>query len=397
MEVQYSLSMIRQRLEILYQMVDELERQGGGGSGGTSDYTQLENLPKINSKTITGSHDGSYYGLADVSNTYTKTEVDTALAAKANTATTYTKEETNSYVAGEITGAINDLDKTAVGGSTKYLTTISQANGLINATAATPDTVPTTGSTKLVTSGGIKTYADSVANQAKLDAFQSYFETGTAIPSNNDLNDYTSLGIYTVGSNSIAASIANIPANYGGRLEVIATIDNSQFVKQIYTCNESDGLVYTRRQLSNGWSSWTLLTAEVVAYGIGTALSATSDSRYDLNNLQSVGRYNYGPSAAPYIDNMPSGILTSVGGEIIVERVQLNTRLRQTIYLNSRDNVGKFWVRQSYGGSSPNLSWSSWYVFEGTEVTAPASLNSVRSTNLVEIGEENEPIDLTKE
>jgi len=144
-------------------------------------------------------------------------------------------------------------------------------------------------------------------------------------------------------------------------------------------------LVYTRRQLSNGWSSWTLLTAEVVAYGIGTALTATTDSRYDLNNLQSVGRYNYGPSAAPYIDNMPSGILTSVGGEIIVERVQLNTRLRQTIYLNSRDNVGKFWVRQSYSGSSPNLSWSSWYLFEGTEVAAPATLTSIKPVELAEI------------
>jgi hypothetical protein len=82
---------------------------------------------------------------------------------------------------------------------------------------------------------------------------------------------------------------------------------------------------------------------------------------------------------------MPSGILTSVGGEIIVERVQLNTRLRQTLYLNSRDNVGKFWVRQSYSGSSPNLSWSSWYVFEGTEVTAPATLTSIRPVELAEI------------
>lgn len=391
------LSQVRQRLEILYQIVDELEAQGGGG-GGTSDYTQLDNLPKLNSKTITGSHDGSYYGLADASTTYTKTEVNGLLNDKADAATTYTKTETDAEIASEITGAINDLDVSAVGGSTKYLTTISEANGLINATAATPDTVPTTNSTKLITSDGVKTYADSVANQAKLDAFQSYFGTGIAIPANSDLNDYTSLGIYTVGSNSIAASIANIPASFGGRLEVIATIDNSQFVKQVYTCNESDGLVYTRRQLSNGWSSWTLLTAEVVSYGIGTAISAATDSRYDLNNLQSVGRYNYGPSAAPYIDNMPSGILTSVGGEIIVERVQLNTRLRQTIYLNSRDNVGKFWVRQSYSGSSPNLSWSSWYLFEGTEVVAPATLTSIRPIEFAEIqGEENEPIDLSAE
>jgi hypothetical protein len=97
---------------------------------------------------------------ADKSTTYTKTQVDTALAAKANAATTYTKSETQTYVQGEIVGAINGLDKTAVGGSTKYISTISQANGLINATAQTPDTVPTTSSTKLVTSGGVKDYVD---------------------------------------------------------------------------------------------------------------------------------------------------------------------------------------------------------------------------------------------
>lgn len=380
------LSQVRQRLEILYQIVDELEQQGGGG-GGTDNYNELSNKPKINNITLTGNKSLSNLGIASAA----------ALNDKADKSTTYTKEETQSYVYDEIVGAITDLDKAAVGGSTKYISTISQADGLINATAETPDTTPTADSAKLITSGGVKTYADSVANQAKLDAQKYYFETGTTIPSGSDFNDYTSLGIYTVGSNSIAASISNIPATYGGRLEIIATIDNSQYVKQIYTCNESDGLVYTRRQLSSGWSSWTLLTAEVVSYGIGTSISATSDSHYDLDSLQSVGRYNYGPSTAPYIDNMPSGILTSVGGEIIVERVQLNTRLRQTIYLNSRDNVGKFWVRQSYSGSSPDLSWSSWYIFEGTEATAPASLNSLRSTNLVEIGEENEPRDLNAE
>lgn len=387
MEVQYNLSMIKQRLEILYQIVEQMEQ--GGGGGGTDDYTQLSNKPQINGHTLTGNKTSSDLGLASAA----------ALNDKADKSTTYTKEETQDYVYGEIIGAITNLDVAAVGGSTKYISTVSQADGLINATAQNPDTVPVTDSTKLITSGGVKTYADSVANQAKLDAQKYYFETGTAIPSGSDFNDYTSLGIYTVGSNSIAASISNIPATYGGRLEVIATIDNSQFVKQIYTCNESDGLVYTRRQLSTGWSSWTLLTAEVVSYGIGTALTATTDSRYDLNSLQSVGRYNYGPSAAPYIDNMPSGILTSVGGEIIVERVQLSTRLRQTIYLNSRDNVGKFWVRQSYSGSSPNLSWSSWYVFEGTEVTAPATLQSMaKSVELAEIqGEENEPRDLNAE
>ena len=47
------ISQIRQRLEILYQMVDELET-GGGGGGGTTNYNDLTNKPSINNQVLTG-------------------------------------------------------------------------------------------------------------------------------------------------------------------------------------------------------------------------------------------------------------------------------------------------------------------------------------------------------
>lgn len=56
------ISQIRQRLEILYQMVDELET--GGGGGGTSDYSELSNKPKINSTTLEGNKTAAQLGLA---------------------------------------------------------------------------------------------------------------------------------------------------------------------------------------------------------------------------------------------------------------------------------------------------------------------------------------------
>lgn len=62
------VSQIRQRLEILYQMVNELE--GGGGSGDA--YTKAQTDALLDLK-------------ADKSSTYTKTEVNTALSNKANT------------------------------------------------------------------------------------------------------------------------------------------------------------------------------------------------------------------------------------------------------------------------------------------------------------------------
>jgi hypothetical protein len=66
----------------------------------------------------------------------------------------------------DIASAINDLDAESVGGSGKYISAIYEANGVIFATAETMDTVPTSGSTKAVTSGGV--YTPISANRAAL-------------------------------------------------------------------------------------------------------------------------------------------------------------------------------------------------------------------------------------
>lgn len=171
------ISQIRQRLEILYQEVARLET--GGGGTGTDNYNELENKPKINNITLSGNKSGSDLGLASTSDlsayltssdaaaTYQTQAGMSDYLTSSDAASTYQTQSgmsnyyTKTEVDGEIVGAINDLDVSAVGGSTKYITTISEANGLIDATAASPDTVPTTSSTKLITSGGVKEYVDN--------------------------------------------------------------------------------------------------------------------------------------------------------------------------------------------------------------------------------------------
>lgn len=59
-----------------------------------------------------------------------------------------------------ITNAINNLDVSSVGGTGKYISEISEANGKISATETTMDTTPTANSTKVVTSGGVKAALD---------------------------------------------------------------------------------------------------------------------------------------------------------------------------------------------------------------------------------------------
>lgn len=63
---------------------------------------------------------------------------------------------------GDITTAIQALDVSSVGGDGKYISAISETDGKISAAATTMDTTPTAGSTKPVTSGGIKTAIDTV-------------------------------------------------------------------------------------------------------------------------------------------------------------------------------------------------------------------------------------------
>ena len=57
----------------------------------------------------------------------------------------------------KITAAIQALDVSSVGGDGKYISSISETDGKISATATTMDTTPTANSTNAVTSGGIKT------------------------------------------------------------------------------------------------------------------------------------------------------------------------------------------------------------------------------------------------
>lgn len=202
------------------------------------------------------------------------------------------------------------------------------------------------------------------------DAEMSWFKTGTRIMPGDDVNNdtYKDLGLYYVESNSDAAQISNLPISYGGRLEVFATIDNVSYAKQIYICNDNEGLIYTRRKLSSGWSDWILLTPANVCFGTGTVITATQDNPYNLNTLQTIGRYYYGASSAQYLTGRPSDMSTGVGGEIIVDRIQLYNRFRQTIILLSSTNAGKRWERIAYSGTMPNLNWSSWYRFDGTQV-----------------------------
>ena len=176
------ISQIKQRLELLWQAVEKLEG-GGDTPSGTSDYDDLSNKPQINGTTLSGNKTASDLGLATstvVSEISALVEaldgdneaLQTAVEGKADASDIPSTSDIENIV----DGVLADLDVSDVGGSTKYITIVGQTDGLLTATSETSDSAPTTGSTKLVQSGGVY---NALANKIEASSYGSQATGGT--------------------------------------------------------------------------------------------------------------------------------------------------------------------------------------------------------------------------
>ena len=107
------------------------------------------------------------------------------------------------------------------------------------------DTVPTSGSTNPVTSGGLYSYI--------------YGLSPVNIPANADLNtaDYIVPGVYCCPTNAIAATLTNCPTQNGFRMIVYDTIAASGYQqRQIFPNNANGEFFWQRRTTSLNFSSW---------------------------------------------------------------------------------------------------------------------------------------------
>ncbi len=213
---------------------------------------------------------------ADGTAGYTQAEVDQLI------------QDTKDYADGEILGAVNDLDVPNIGGSTRYIYSVGQTNGKVHASYYSSDTTPTASSTKLVQSGGVKTYVDTAVStlQTAIDGKQDvltidpipeagsdnvarsggivnwvYGTTPNTISSGEDLNDYFNPGTYRAATAAIAGSLYNCPTASGFRLEVVSTISAASSGYQIQRLypNNSEGEFFMRRRLgasSGNWGAW---------------------------------------------------------------------------------------------------------------------------------------------
>ena len=123
--------------------------------------------------------------------------------------------------------------------------------------------------------------ADAKATGDKaLYAIYTNYSNTTAINSNSDLNDYTSVGNYRVSSGSVAETLSNCPSSSAGRLFVMqGTATN--IIYQIYFANEDPPVCYYRAKYSSGWKKWTRNADwnNVITPG-NTAISSSNVSTY---------------------------------------------------------------------------------------------------------------------
>lgn len=76
---------------------------------------------------------------------------------------------------------------------------------------------------------------------------------GTAIPSNSNLNDYKTPGVYRIESSTVAATISNIPTGAGAaRIEVKGLNAADRYLQIYYTGD----VIYQRRCNGSSWFSW---------------------------------------------------------------------------------------------------------------------------------------------
>lgn len=179
--------------------------------------------------------------------------IDTAARYKMDSSGTWYVQEqgTDFYTKAEIDTILQNMSMSSVGGTGKYISEITQSNGVINAVPGTIDSEPIAASQNPVRSGGVVNYV--------------YGTPPINISDNTDLDDLYTPGCYKCTSGGTAGppptgaqSLINCPTTSSFRLEVKSTIASAGTGYQIQLIypNNSNGEMFMRRRLSAGSGNW---------------------------------------------------------------------------------------------------------------------------------------------
>lgn len=117
-----------------------------------------------------------------------------------NTVDTYSSTGTDPVSGKAVAAAIGTLDVSSVGGTNKYIKTISETNGKISATAGTVDTSVTADSSNLITSGAVKAAIDALPEPMVFKGSLGTGGTVTSLPTAAAANKGFTYKVITAGT-----------------------------------------------------------------------------------------------------------------------------------------------------------------------------------------------------
>ena len=101
------------------------------------------------------------------------------------------------------------------------------------------------------------------------------YYVGTSIPNNSDLDTYTTVGKYYMGSESGAQTLINCPTTTNFAMYVITRTSSNILTQIIIGLN---GRMYVRSKSSTGWRNWsTYATTADVENVLSSCMDLTSD------------------------------------------------------------------------------------------------------------------------
>lgn len=318
------LAKIKQRLEILWQEVERLEKESGGGSG----------------------------------DAYTKAETDTLLSAKADKSSTYTKTETNA----EIQGAITELDVPSTSATGHVIRSIAQTDGKIAAEAEIVDTTPTLGSTKLCTSGGIYDAIQSAGGGTDLTP------TDVGAKAANFPEDKMEV----LQKHLPFTTTTNPPTNYSSNVWIFygETSTTYYYINYLIYANQLDYPYYRIATINKSSRAWTQTSNTNIYHFITNAnkteVFAQNNNRLTNQNLNGLVEGIYHCTDTTNITNSPTTDAFII--EVISnthKTTSSNIAEKQT--LTTLTSTPKTYYRVSSTAQSNN--WSPWYEITATPVS----------------------------
>lgn len=295
------LSQMRQRLEILYQMVNELE-ESGGGSGGDS-YTKAQTDILLSYK-------------ADKSSTYTKTEVNSLLNAKANVSDLNELFATDDITANEgqnLPSFLTDwlrLHKPINLNGNEYYFAEESGVDYVYKTIDEDGLLPRFSTAQIMKSG--------------LTVHFYNIETDTN-PTEDSINLITSGAVYEVketadGANSIAVD---------NRAALIELVDGSakNLLKHNVTTQTVNGVTFTVNSDGTLTANGTASSSAIVRFNYFSNLSIP-DGEYVLSGCPAGGsastyRLDITRSPGSSINDIGSGVTFEVGGSYTPNEIRL--------------------------------------------------------------------------